>query len=217
MTIKTIIFDLDDTLYPSDCGVWSLIREKIDQYMKLRLNYTDSDVAEARDGFFRKYGTTLRGLQAVHKIDTNEYLNFVHDVPIEDLIQPNKNLKVLLAQLPQRKAIFTNADRLHANRVLKSLQIDPYFEQIIDILDVDPFCKPMVEAFQIALVNLSISDPTTVLYLDDSSRNIATAQSIGFQTIWINNSAFQSQHIGHELVMIDDLGDLLPEIMDGWH
>ncbi len=216
MTIKTILFDLDDTLYPSNCGVWSLIREKIDQYMKLRLNYSDSDVAEARDGFFREYGTTLRGLQAVHKIDTDDYLNFVHDVPIEDLIQPNNNLKVLLPQLPQRKAIFTNADRLHANRVLKSLQIDIYFEQIIDILDVDPYCKPMQEAFQIALDKLSITDPKTVLYLDDSPRNIATAQSIGIQTIWINNSAFQSQHNGLELARIDDFGNLIPEIMAGW-
>lgn len=215
MKITTILFDLDDTLYSPDCGVWGLIREKIDLFMISRLDYSQEDVTKAREGFFRDYGTTLRGLQATHKIDTDDYLNYVHDVPIEDLIKPNRMLIELLQKMPQKKAIFTNADRIHASRVLKSLQIDKYFDNVVDILDTDPYCKPMREAFQIAMEKLSVSDPATVLFFDDNLHNITTAQSLGMQTVWVNSNAQNTEDKGLKIKNINEFHSLIPEFMAG--
>ncbi len=33
------------------------------------------------------YGTTLKGLQIHNKVDTDEYLAYVHNVPLENLYQ----------------------------------------------------------------------------------------------------------------------------------
>ena len=38
-----------------------------------------------RRNYFEQYGTTLRGLQIHHQVDTDEYLAYVHDLPLEKL------------------------------------------------------------------------------------------------------------------------------------
>ncbi|HSM26070.1 MAG TPA: hypothetical protein VK856_14495, partial [Anaerolineaceae bacterium] len=88
--IETIIFDLDDTLYPSSAGIWSLIRERIDTFMIDRLGYDEKDVPVIRENFFQTYGTTLRGLESVHHIDANDYLEFVHNIPLVQYLNPNQ-------------------------------------------------------------------------------------------------------------------------------
>lgn len=214
MNINAILFDLDDTLYPVTSGVWSLIRENIDLFMMSRLQYPATEVSRAREGFFRQYGTTLRGLEATHNIDPLEYLQFVHNVPIDKLITSNTYLGKMLSKIPLRKAIFTNADRLHAKRVLEALAVDQYFETIIDILDVKPFCKPMRESFEIALKKIGVNQPSSVLLIDDSMRNINTAQSLGMPTVWVNNSIDHHDYGGFQIKQIEDFYDIFTKIME---
>lgn len=214
MNINAILFDLDDTLYPVTSGIWSLIRKNIDLFMMTRLQYPASEVSHAREEFFQQYGTTLRGLEATHNIDTLEYLKFVHNVPIEKMIIPNEPLKKMLAQIPLRKAIFTNADRLHAKRVLRALDIEEHFEVIVDILDVKPFCKPMRESFEIALTKIGVVLPSTVLLIDDSLRNINTAKSLGMQTVWVNSSTNHHDHDGYQIHKIEDFTEIFPAILE---
>lgn len=214
MQISTILFDLDDTLYPTQSGVWSLIREKIDSYMVSRLKYEYEEVASARENLFRKYGTTLRGLQAVHNINSRDYLDYVHDVPIESLITRNPKLNQLLDQIPQKKIIFTNADRTHAKRVCQALGIEHHFHQIIDIIDVDPYCKPMPRAFEKAFEILSIEDPRTVLLLDDSAANIQTAKSFGMHTVRINHHDPMNTTSDMEIAKIEDFIGIMTELLE---
>ncbi|MDO9087758.1 MAG: pyrimidine 5'-nucleotidase [Anaerolineaceae bacterium] len=185
MEVEIIIFDLDDTLYPSSSGVWTLIRERIDLFMISKLNYTVHNVHSAREQFFKEFGTTLRGLESVHHIDPMEYLQFVHNIPIHRLLFPNIILSRILSEIKQRKVIFTNGDRWHAKRVTDSLNITENFDEVIDILDVSPYCKPMKESFEIAFRKLNIFDPQKALLIDDSLRNIQAAKNLGLQTIWV--------------------------------
>ncbi len=215
MTVELLIFDLDDTLYPSSSGIWSLIRERIDLFMISKLGYTHENVLSARENFFLKFGTTLRGLESVHHIDAYEYLKFVHDVPIHEYLFPNLQLKTMLSNIQQKKVIFTNGDRWHSKRVTDALMITEHFNEIIDILDVSPYCKPMVESFQIALEKLNISNAQNILILDDNIRNIQMAEKLGLQTVWVTENNHFQNYEGKQIRKVEDLLNNYPEIASG--
>lgn len=183
MQFTTILFDLDDTLYPASSGLWPLIRKRITQYMHERLHMSWNEIPALREQLFQQYGTTLRGLQATRDIDTADFLAYVHDVPVADYLRPAPELRRILLGLPYRRLIFTNADRNHARRVLRALQLENCFEQIIDILDVAPYCKPQPEAFQVALQRSGETNAAVCIYLDDAPRNLAVARRLGLFTI----------------------------------
>ncbi|HVP21988.1 MAG TPA: pyrimidine 5'-nucleotidase [Anaerolineaceae bacterium] len=184
MTITTLLIDLDDTLYPASCGLWDAIRGRINLYLTERLGLNAERAAALRRDLFHKYGTTLRGLQAVYQVNSEDYLHFVHDLPLERYLSPNPRLCQVLQALPQRRVIFTNADAAHACRVVHALGLDGCFEDIIDVHVFDPFCKPMAEAFQAAFNRLRVA-PDECTLVDDTLRNLETAKSLGMGTIWV--------------------------------
>ncbi|MEN6482389.1 MAG: pyrimidine 5'-nucleotidase [Anaerolineaceae bacterium] len=181
-----LFFDLDDTIYPKSSGLWDAIGKRIDLYIYEKLAFPQNDVPAIRKNLFSRYGTTLRGLQIEYGIDPYDYLAFVHDIPLDQYLNPNPKLNQMLEQLPNSKYIFTNSDSNHATRVLDSLEINPqHFTKIIDILSVSPFCKPHKEAFYTAL---TLIEPTTSDYLliDDNIHNIETAENLGWDAIYVN-------------------------------
>ncbi len=212
MNIDLLIFDLDDTLYTNSSGIWSLIRSRIDLFMISKVGYTQENVHSARENFFREYGTTLRGLESVHNIDPMEYLKFVHDVPIDEHVFPNSKLNSMLSKIKQRKVIFTNGDRWHARRVTDALQISDHFYKIIDVLDVSPYCKPMIESFEIAFEHLEITETQKILFIDDSFRNIQMANKLGLQTVWVTEDGHSLNNGFNQIKKIEDLLDTFPEI-----
>ena len=204
-TIKCILFDLDDTLYPHNSGLWVQIRNRIEQFMREELHFTGEDLTATRDRLWHTYGTTLRGLQTEYQVDMDTYLEYVHKVPLDGFISPEPKLNQILDNLPQPKFIFTNSDYRHARRVLSLLDISDYFDQVIDIYALAPYCKPQTEAFQIALETVGES-PEDCLFIDDSPANLSMAQQLGMTTI----SVGQNMHDGSPHIQnILDLPDLL--------
>jgi putative hydrolase of the HAD superfamily len=100
VTISTIFFDLDDTLYPASSGLWQQIKQRIGLYMRDELNIPTEKVESLRREYFEQYGTTLRGLQQHYTFDMADFLAYVHDVPLTDYIQPNPLLRSVLETLP---------------------------------------------------------------------------------------------------------------------
>jgi putative hydrolase of the HAD superfamily len=129
------------------------------------------------------YGTTLRGLQARHNVDTEDFLAFVHDLPLADYIQPDPVQREIIASLPNRKLIFTNADANHARRVLEALNLGDLFESIVDIHAVAPYCKPMPESFAIAQELADEPDPRKCVMIDDLPRTTRAALEVGMASI----------------------------------
>lgn len=187
MPYTTLFFDLDDTLYSPVHGVWAAILTRIERYMSERLNIPPSDIPALRDSLYQKYGTTLRGLQVLWHVNEHEFVEYVHDVPVDKLLAPDPDLRAMLMRYPQRKFVFTNADRNHAYRVLDRLQVRDCFEGIVDILDVSPYCKPMPEAFAAALQRAGVSDPSECMFFDDSLSNLQAARSLGFYTVRVGS------------------------------
>jgi pyrimidine 5'-nucleotidase len=179
----TIFFDLDDTLYPASSGLWPTLKERMNRYMIERMDIPADDVPRLREKYFRAYGTTLRGLQANHTIDVQDFLAYVHDVRLEDYIHPDPIQQSVLASLPTRNVIFTNADVHHARRVLAVLQIEQYFAHVVDVNLMEPYCKPSPEAFALALKAAGEQDPSQCVMIDDLPHTTRAAKSFGLYAL----------------------------------
>ncbi len=185
MSELTLFIDLDDTLYPADCGLWKDIRGRIDLYMHAVLGIPLAEVPPLRHHLFKTYGTTLRGLEATMMVNQADYLRFVHDVPLERYLKPDVELRQVLAGYTAPKFIFTNGDCAHAGRVLKALGLEGLFDGIIDIVALNPYCKPMPEAFGIALARAGHPQPENCVLVDDFVNNLAAAHQLGFRTVLV--------------------------------
>ncbi len=188
MKIHTIFFDLDSTLYPESNGMWKKIRQRIDLYMHERMGMSFDEIPELRHRYFVNYGTTLRGLQAHFSIDQQDYLDFVHDLPLDEYLKPEPHLRENLLSIPHHRWIFTNSDLDHVERVLNKMQVQDCFDGIVDVWALDPFCKPQAEAYQLALEIARAPDARACVFLDDSIRNLTPAHEAGFFTVFVGEN-----------------------------
>lgn len=209
MTYTTILFDLDDTLYTPGNGIWEQISQRIHQYMVTYCHILPEHASDVRKTYFRKYGTTMRGLVIHHHIDPAHYLDFVHDFDLSSMIAYDPALYELFTNLPYEKYIFTNASRGHAERVLRLLKIQDFFLSIVDVMNIQPFCKPMPEAFYKALDILQ-KEPGECIFIDDSLRNLDQAKALGFFTIHPNTDITQVTQPHTTISSLLHLPDVLP-------
>ncbi len=211
MPYTTLFFDLDDTLYPSTSGLWEAIRERMGRYMWERIGLPKEEVPRIRKYYFETYGTTLRGLQIHHHVDADEYLAYVHDLPLDTFIHSDPRVKETIDSLPQRKWVFTNADARHARRVLRELELADSFCGIIDIRAIQFACKPETVAYQRAMALAGETEPANCILLDDSPRNLAPAREMGFFTILVGTSTADSA-ASLSLASITSLPSAMPEL-----
>ncbi|MFN2126630.1 MAG: pyrimidine 5'-nucleotidase [Anaerolineales bacterium] len=214
MSIETLFFDLDGTLYPNDNGLWEIIGSRMNQFMVERIGIPEDSVSNLRSEYFLKYGTTLRGLQIHHQVNADEYLKFVHDLPLEDYLQPQPALRELLQRLPPNRWIFTNADKDHAYRVISTLGLLDCFEGIIDIRTIDFICKPNPEAYQKAIAIAGSPNEKKCIMIDDSTRNLITAKEKGLTTVLVGESGELNSSIDYVISNLSALQQEIPELWE---
>ncbi|XP_063945764.1 uncharacterized protein LOC108211885 isoform X2 [Daucus carota subsp. sativus] len=127
-----LLFDLDDTLYPVTSGLATVCCNNIEDFMVHKLGVDRNLASELGYLLYKNYGTVLAGLKAIgYDIDTEEYFRVVHQRLPYAKLKPDPVLRSLLLSLPIRKVIFTNADKVHAVKVLSCLGLKDCFEDII--------------------------------------------------------------------------------------
>jgi pyrimidine 5'-nucleotidase len=189
MKFTTIFFDLDDTLYPSTTNLWQAIKQRMNDFMRERMNIPAEAIPELREKYYMQYGTTMRGLQANHKINPDDFLAYVHDLPLSKYLTPDPVQRSVIASLPTRNLIFTNADSSHAERVLTVLNLRDLFPVIVDVNSVTPYCKPMPQSFEIAMKLAGETDPSRCVMVDDLPRTTRAAREAGMFSILYGASA----------------------------
>ena len=85
--IRAILFDLDDTLYPRQAGIMEQIRILMLEFIQARFDLSLDEANALRRRYFQEYGTTMRGLQVNHAIDADEFLDYVHNIRLEEHIK----------------------------------------------------------------------------------------------------------------------------------
>lgn len=207
--LRYLIFDLDETLYPPNTGLWAALGERIHLFIAERLGVSLDEARALRERYAREFGVTLTGLLREHAIDPDDYLHFVHDLPLADYIQPNAALNGMLARLPLPKVILTNASAEHARRVIAQLGVARHFNRIIDIRALNFINKPQPEAFARALELLN-ARPQECLFADDLIRNVHAARSMGFLTVLVREAGLDG---GAEGRLPDGADYQIPDIL----
>jgi len=209
MNYQWLLVDLDETVYPTSNGLWAEIGNRINLYLLEKMHFPPEEISNIRIRLYREYGTTLRGLMALYEINQEDYLNFVHNIPLDHFLQPSPEIKEMLSRYPLRKFIFTNADKNHAIRVLEKLDIIDCFDGIIDIFDIAPFCKPQKEAYHIAMDIAGVIFPEKCVMVDDRIINLETARQVNISTIMVGDRDLdQNTHV--RIKSLADLPNVLP-------
>jgi len=209
--LRYILFDLDNTLYPRESGLWEAIGRRINRYMIERLGIDPHKVGELRREYLRDFGTTLNALRHYHTVNTDDFLVFVHDLPLEKYLARRADLDGMLERLPLDKVIFSNADEPHVRRVLAQLGISRHFSQIIHIHALGFINKPDLRAYHKALSFIS-ARAQECLFVDDSAVNLLPARELGMVTVLIGDEAM-TDGIDHHIGEITDLEGVLAQLL----
>ena len=176
---------MDNTLYSGKTRVFKQIDKRMSKYISGKLNVSIVEAKEIQKKYFYKYNTTLNGMLKNHKIDANEFLEFVHDIDI-DFLKKDLTLSEELRKLEGKKIIFTNGSKKHALNVIRKIGIEQHFDDIFDIVDSNFVPKPTMEPYK-KLVEKHKIDPNLCVLIEDIARNLKPAYEMGMKTIWIEN------------------------------
>ncbi|MGB9775978.1 MAG: pyrimidine 5'-nucleotidase [Anaerolineae bacterium] len=189
MPFTYAVFDLDETLYPTSAGLMQDVARRITDWLQRHLGLGVEEAAHLREVYIHRYGTTLAGLLAEHreKVEVEDYLAYVHDVPVEDYLRPDPALRAMLTGIPLRRVVFTNSSAEHSARVLNALGIADLFERVVDIRALNFVHKPQRGAYERLLALLSAPGPACIL-IDDRAVNLQPAKALGMTTVLVNGS-----------------------------
>lgn len=185
--VDLLLFDLDNTMYPRELGLWQEIDKRILDYVCELLDLPTQEARVVQKRYWQAYGTTIMGLMNEHGVDPAPYLAYVHDFDARRYLQPNPRLARLLSSLPQRKAIFTNATSDHARNVLGALGVLPYFDQLVGMGEIGFISKPHPLAYERCLAILGVA-ADRCLFVEDSAINLPPARTLGMRTVLLGQA-----------------------------
>tara|TARA_A100001011_G_scaffold13566_1_gene14470 strand:- start:229 stop:930 length:702 start_codon:yes stop_codon:yes gene_type:complete len=182
------IFDLDNTIYDFNLGLFRRVSSRMTEYIKGFFDLNDVDALTLQKSMYKKYGLTLRGLMIEKKINPEPFLEFVHDVDFSELNE-DVTLKKLLGKIKGKKSIYTNATSKHAKNILESMGIFQEFEIIFDIKDANYIAKPDVNSYHMMKKKLGLNDNniSKSIFFEDTAKNLKPASELGMSTVWIEN------------------------------
>jgi putative hydrolase of the HAD superfamily len=181
--IETWVFDLDNTLYPHHLNLWQQVDDRIRNYIAGFLGMTYDEAFRKQKDFYRRYGTTMRGMMIEHGMDPDGFLDYVHQID-HSPVQPNPALGVALARLPGRKLILTNGTRTHADAILARLAIAHHFEDVFDILAGELEPKPFPQTYDRFLARHGV-DAAKAAMFEDLARNLEVPHALGMTTVLV--------------------------------
>jgi putative hydrolase of the HAD superfamily len=181
--VETWVFDLDNTLYPHSVNLWQQVDERIRDYIAEFLKVTHAEAFRLQKDYYKRYGTSMRGLMTVHGMQPDDFLDFVHQIDHSPL-EPNPALGDAIEKLPGRKVILTNGTRRHAEAVLARLEIGRHFDDVFDIVAAELEPKPSAQTYDRFLNALKI-DAATAAMFEDLARNLAVPHALGMTTVLV--------------------------------
>jgi len=182
------VFDLDNTIYDFNLGLFRRISQRMTEYIKDFFDLSHSDALNLQKDMYKKYGLTLRGLIIEREIDPEPFLEYVHDVNFNDL-EIDYELKKLLRKIKGKKLIYTNASYNHAKNILTSMGIFEEFEKIFDIKDSNYVAKTDQTSYLIMKEKFGLDNESIKrsIFFEDTAKNLKPASELGMSTVWIEN------------------------------
>ena len=181
--IDTWVFDLDNTLYPHHVNLWQQVDARIGEFVGAWLKVSAEEARRIQKDYYRRYGTTMRGMMTEHGVRADDYLAYVHQIDHSPL-EPNAAMGAAIAKLPGRKLILTNGSTDHAGKVLARLGISEHFEAVFDIVAAELEPKPAPRTYQKFLRDHAVNATTSAMF-EDLARNLVVPYQLGMTTVLV--------------------------------
>ena len=181
--VDTWVFDLDNTLYPHHVNLWQQVDARIGEFVSAWLKVSADEARRIQKDYYRRYGTTMRGMMTEHGVHADDYLAYVHQIDHSPL-QPNPAMGAAIARLPGRKLILTNGSTDHADKVLERLGLAAHFEAVFDIIAAELEPKPAPQTYQKFLTRHQV-DPARSAMFEDLARNLVIPHQLGMTTVLV--------------------------------
>ena len=182
--IDTWIFDLDNTLYSADSGIFQQVHDLMSKFVSKHLNVEIKKAKEIQRKYYKQHGTTLRGMMDNHGVDPEYFLKEVHKLDYS-IVDSNKKLNEELKKLKGRKIIYTNANLQHTLDVLDRIELSDFFDYIFDIKMANYIPKPDLQPYEQIIKDCNLNPSTSAMF-DDIAKNLVPAKKVGFTSIWID-------------------------------
>ncbi|HTH76600.1 MAG TPA: pyrimidine 5'-nucleotidase [Trinickia sp.] len=183
------LFDLDNTLHHASHAIFPAINEAMTRYIVEALSVATAEADTLRLRYVRRYGATLLGLARHHPIDPHDFLRVVHTFPdLPDMVRAERGIARLVAALPGRKIILTNAPETYARAVLAQLGIERLFERVIAIEHMRRrrawHAKPDLPMLRRVLREARVPMSEAIL-VEDTRSHLKRYRRLGIGTVWI--------------------------------
>jgi putative hydrolase of the HAD superfamily len=182
-TVDAWVFDLDNTLYPAHLDLWSQIDHRMKDYIARFLDLSHDEAFRLQKDYYRRFGTSMRGLMINHRLDPADFMAYVHDID-HSLLQPDPKLGAALEKLPGKKLILTNGSVAHAEAVTKCLGLDHHFDGVFDIVAADFVPKPNPETYARFLDRHGVDAGRAAMF-EDLARNLSVPHALGMTTVLV--------------------------------
>jgi len=221
--VETWVFDLDNTLYPHHLNLWQQVDDRIREFIADFLKVAHEDAFRIQKDYYKRYGTTMRGLMTEHGLKPDAFLDYVHRIDHSPLT-PDRALGTALENLPGRKLILTNGTRQHADAVMRRLEIDAHFDGVFDIVAAELEPKPLAQTYDRFLARHGV-DPHKAAMFEDLARNLAVPHALGMITVLVvpektrevfrEGWELEGREASHVDYVTDDLAGFLAAIATG--
>jgi putative hydrolase of the HAD superfamily len=181
--VDTWVFDLDNTLYPHHVNLWHQVDARIEQFVSAWLKVSPQEARLIQKDYYRRYGTTMRGMMTEHGVRADDYLAYVHKIDHSPL-EPNPAMGEAIARLPGRKLILTNGSVDHVEAVLSRLGLSSHFDAVFDIIAAELEPKPAPQTYR-KFLRLHSVDPTRAAMFEDLARNLVVPHRLGMTTVLV--------------------------------
>ena len=182
--IDTWIFDLDNTLYSADSGIFQQVHELMGKFVSNHLNIGINEAKKIQKKYYKEHGTTLKGLMDNHGVEPDYFLAEVHKLDYS-IVNSNKNLNNELNKLSGKKIIYTNANMQHTLDVLERIELSNFFDEIFDIKMANYLPKPEITPYEEIIKKYDLNPNSSAMF-DDIAKNLVPAKKVGFTSIWID-------------------------------
>ncbi|CCE11899.1 putative HAD-superfamily hydrolase; Pyrimidine 5-nucleotidase [Bradyrhizobium sp. STM 3843] len=181
--VDTWVFDLDNTLYPHHVNLWQQVDARIGEFVANWLNVSAEEARRIQKDYYRRYGTTMRGMMTEHGVHADDFLAYVHKIDHSPL-EPNPAMGAAIEKLAGRKLILTNGSVDHVGAVLSRLGLTSHFHGVFDIIAAELTPKPAPETYQ-RFLKLHDVDPTRAAMFEDLARNLVVPHGLGMTTVLV--------------------------------
>ena len=182
--INTWIFDLDNTLYSADSGIFQQVHKLMGEFISKNLKMDMVEAKKLQSKYYKQHGTTLRGLMDNHGVEPDYFLDEVHKLDYS-IVGPNEILNKELEKIQGRKIIYTNANKKHVVDVLERINLANFFDEIFDIKMANYIPKPEIKPYE-QIIDIFNINPSSSAMFDDIAKNLVPAKKVGFTPVWVD-------------------------------